>query len=171
MQPYIATPISRKDIRRFAEDFRKLSGMGNRLFIDIVYIVEVLFREVFDPELNFIIAPASEMGNQHGLTNPAAKTIKIREDVYDGACEGRGRDRFTIAHELGHYIMHDEVTVGLARLGDNETIKPYRDPEWQANAFAGELLIPHDKVIGLSPDAIARSCGVSLAAATFQRKR
>ena len=43
------------------------------------------------------------------------------------------RNRWTIAHELGHLIMHRVATSG--------------DPEDEANLFAQELLIPRDEVI------------------------
>lgn len=54
------------------------------------------------------------------------------------------RDRFTIAHELGHYFLHhrapDQHLVGkrtatFTRLGRNV-------PETQANVFASNLLMP-----------------------------
>ena len=49
------------------------------------------------------------------------------------------RQRFTIAHELGHYIMgHDEKT-NLDDSFDKNT-----DKEREANKFAGELLMPYD---------------------------
>lgn len=48
------------------------------------------------------------------------------------------RQRFTIAHELGHYIMgHDEKTIL-----DDSFDKP-TDKEREANKFAGELLMPY----------------------------
>lgn len=54
------------------------------------------------------------------------------------------RDRFTIAHELGHYFLHyrapaghliGEPTSTFTRLGRNV-------PETQANVFASNLLMP-----------------------------
>lgn len=41
------------------------------------------------------------------------------------------RDRFTLAHEIGHLVLH------LRRRAD--------DPEREANLFAGELLLPYDR--------------------------
>lgn len=170
MNALVARPLSRKDIRGFARYLRKAIGMDDRQYINIVDVVEVVLAAI-DPELNFVIAPMEEMGNLHGLTDPATKTIRIREDVYCRACEGHGRDRFTIAHELGHYLMHDEISVGLARVNSGEKIITYRDPEWQADAFAGEFLMPHHQIKGLSAKQIARSYGVSLAAAELQRRK
>lgn len=49
------------------------------------------------------------------------------------------RDNFTLAHEIGHYVMHTDFSVpGVAthtRRGSNHR-------EWEANWFAAELLMP-----------------------------
>jgi len=48
------------------------------------------------------------------------------------------RDRFTIAHELGHYFLHSrqgEVQLIATRRGTGRT-------EWEANWFAAALLMP-----------------------------
>ena len=39
-----------------------------------------------------------------------------------------------------------------------------------ADAFGGELLIPHGLVKGMSATEISHRCGVSLAAANYQMK-
>ena len=41
-----------------------------------------------------------------GCRDATENCIKIREDVYERAIKGYGRDRFTLAHELGHFLMH-----------------------------------------------------------------
>ena len=109
------------------------------------------------------------MGNNHGLTNPDTGKVMIREDVYDRACRGKGRDRMTIAHELGHFLMHDGIVLGLARANEREKVPPYQDPEWQATAFAAEFLMDSDIIKNMSPDEIEKECGVSYEAACYQR--
>lgn len=51
------------------------------------------------------------------------------------------RQRFTLAHELGHYILHKEKNSEFkdAVFFRNETMDPM---EYNANEFAGELLMP-----------------------------
>lgn len=55
------------------------------------------------------------------------------------------RQKFTLAHELGHYILHkSEITSkheDYILLRDNE----YTAMEREANEFAAELLMPRDK--------------------------
>lgn len=94
--------------------------------------------------------------------------MKIRRDVYDEVCEDRGRARFTLAHEIFHYIFHDQPNISFARSTDK--IPSYMDPEWQANTFAAELLIPRDLVKGLTVDEIMEKCGVSRQCASIQMK-
>jgi Zn-dependent peptidase ImmA (M78 family) len=53
-----------------------------------------------------------------------------------------GRQRFAIAHELGHWLLHREVS--QAFLCTATDMRDYRasGPELEANTFASELLIP-----------------------------
>ena len=111
------------------------------------------------------------MGNNHGLTDPRTGKIFIREDVYEGACHGIGRDRMTLAHELGHFLLHDGIALGLARVGNDEHVPTYCDPEWQASAFAAEFLMDHDIIRLMTPEEVAEKCGVSLQAARFQKSK
>jgi len=74
------------------------------------------------------------MGAKHGETIPSENRIRIREDVYERACNGYGRDRLTMAHELGHLLLHRVEMITLAR--EDGDIPPYKDPEWQAKDIA-----------------------------------
>ena len=51
------------------------------------------------------------------------------------------RDRFTIAHELGHYILHSRLA-GVEKL--KATRSGHGRVEWEANWFAAGLLMPAD---------------------------
>lgn len=74
-----------------------------------------------------------------------------------------------MAHELFHLLYHCKENISYAR---SDNIEIYRDPEWQADAFGGELLIPYDLIVGMTPQQVAIECRVSLAAAKCQlRKR
>lgn len=62
------------------------------------------------------------MGECHGITYPDRNEIQIRQDVYDRAIAGSGRDRLTLAHELGHLLFHEKQNISYARVGDNTGI-------------------------------------------------
>lgn len=108
------------------------------------------------------------MGNKHGETYPSRNLIRIREDVYLGAVSGCGRDRLTIAHEIGHLLLHEDDCIALCKLAPNEKLRPFEDPEWQANAFGGELLASTYLIKGMSAADVSEKCGVSMDAAKVQ---
>lgn len=162
----VARPLSRKNIRDFAKKIRKDTGLDKCLFFPIIEFIE-LSLPIFDPCFELEIWSKENMGNCHGKTVPEEHRIILREDVYDNTINGRGRDRFTVAHELAHYLLHLSCNIGLAR-ADGE-IKPYEDPEWQANAFAAELLMPANLIADMSANLIQTKCGVSFSAASYQK--
>lgn len=67
--------------------------------------------------------------------------------IYTNADHPKTRRRFTIAHELGHYVLHrDEIGEGITddALYRSRLSGPL---ERQANRFAANLLMPWDLVI------------------------
>ncbi|PZT06150.1 hypothetical protein A7X87_08395 [Stenotrophomonas maltophilia] len=107
----------------------------------------------------------SVMGSAHGLTFPETAEIWLREDVYEGFLADQPRDRFTVAHELGHLLMHNGVSLARNMKKPSE-LKPYENSEWQANTFAGALLIPTATAQRLRDEwEVAEACGVSFDAA------
>ncbi len=98
------------------------------------------------------------------------------------------RRRFTIGHEIGHYLLHKntaDLFVDGASIyyRDTRSSEGTRFQEIDANAFAAELLMPRDKVVerlGTQPihvlddDAImelANYFGVSVQAMTIRLDR
>lgn len=95
------------------------------------------------------------------------------------------RQHFTIAHELGHWLLHSEETgvfvdeFTLHYRGDNST-KRFDPRESEANAFAAAFLMPEamlredvaDRRIDASDDDeladLAKKYGVSLQALTIR---
>lgn len=167
MAQCIAEPLSRKDIRNTAEVVRKIDGSENDMFFDIVKFLEVKLPRI-DPNFNFRVMPKSVMGECHGITYPDRNEIQIRQDVYDRALAGSGRDRLTMAHELGHLLLHEKQNISYARMPENAKVIRYRNPEWQADAFGGELLMLHSLIKGRSPYEVMRLCQVSEKAALCQ---
>lgn len=165
---YVAKPISRREIRLLASLVRKIQG-DNELYFDIMKFLEQTLPRI-QPGFTLYVKSKQEMGECHGLTFPEEKEIWLREDVYEGAMEGKGRDRLTAAHELFHLLFHARGQVGFARTGSKK-VPAYKDPEWQADAFGGELLIPYDKAMHLTIPQIITECGVSEKAARCQFRK
>ena len=148
-------------------DIRRSLGIEDKLYFDIVNFVERVMPEVF-PKFILEICTEAEIRNLHGETIPSEYRIRIREDVYIGACKGKGRDRLTMAHEVGHFFMHDEQSVVFCKVDPNEIIPQYRDPDWQADVFGGELLAPSYLINGMDAREIHETCAVSIACANRQ---
>lgn len=155
------------ELRRLAKKIREMLDLTNELYFPIVEVLEILHK--FDEDAHFEIVEADELEeNEHAVTDIISKTIKIRSDVYEGACNGVGRDRMTIAHEFAHFITLCVCGFRLARSFGNVDVPPYCDPEWQAKCLADELMIDSDLVKGMSRSEVSEKCGVSYDAAKLQ---
>ena len=58
-----------------------------------------------------------------------------------------GRKRFTIAHELGHFVLHREQRISCSSDDIERWESDRADPERQADNFASELLLPSTEVL------------------------
>lgn len=167
MIDYYVEPKSRKDLRQLANILRKHLGLQDTVYVPIVELLDLL-PEVFE-DFNYEIVSDTELGkNVHAETDIRTGHIKIKESVYERACAGEGRDRMTIAHELGHYFTICFCGFKLQRNFENSDIPAYCQPEWQAKCFAGEFMIPEKLVKNMSIEEISEKCGVSYDAASVQ---
>ena len=150
-------PRSKAKIEDLAMSIRQ-SFCSDSLFFPIVSVLEILSTPIGDnkPLFELEIVSDKEMPFEYATYSPVSNKLRVRESVYLGACNGNGRDRFTLAHEFGHFVMHRRSEYQLARA--NEAIPAYRDPEWQANTFASMIR-------GMSVDEVALRCGTSKQAA------
>lgn len=160
----MVSPTSRNQIKRLANEIRTTLGLYDEVFFPVLDVLEHALP-MLDPTFTCEIVPDVEMGYDQANYNPVTNTMKIRESVYLGAYGNNGRDRFTIAHELGHYFMHDTIT--LSRVEPGVKIPAYKNPEWQANTFAAAILMPDHIIAGLGPDRISKQCGTSYDAANI----
>ena len=112
--------------------------------------------------------------------------ILASPETYDRLEQGHPRGGFFVAHELGHCLLHTDQLVRLAQMpkaqqaalhrgGQEVGHEAYRDTEWQANAFAGALLMPAQGLLileqehgELSPAIIIEHFHVSAEAAGYR---
>jgi Zn-dependent peptidase ImmA (M78 family) len=100
-------------------------------------------------------------------------TVVLNKNVRE-----HGRKLFTLAHEIGHYLLPDQQEqagpCGRNDIGQWSTRMPV--PELQANRFAAEILMPEAKIgdtVKHEPDydlveGIAEKCGTTLTAAMYR---
>ncbi len=108
------------------------------------------------------ICEVRDMPNEYAKARPATGELYVRMDTYMNAAMGVPRDRFTLAHELGHLILHADVVPEFA-FSQSPSNHDYReDAEWQANEFAAWFLVdPRDKDNIKTPRDIAVNFRVS----------
>jgi hypothetical protein len=139
--PYEPLILSYDELRHHAEEFLAENYPETSIPIPIEEIVE------FDFEMEIIPVPGlkDEIGVDAFLASDMS-TVFVDEYVLRFV---KVRYRFSLAHEIGHYWLHDDlyqaVTIGSvadwkrvqAEIGDE-----YQWFEFQANAFAGLVLVP-----------------------------
>lgn len=84
-----------------------------------------------------------------------------------------GRQRFTVAHEIGHLIL-GHVGPGTATVENREPTGAEREEELQANQFAARLLAPAcvlHEIGATEPEEIQKMCGISKQAAKIRAER
>jgi hypothetical protein len=132
--------------------------------IPIIEIIEHRLPKIID-NFTFDYRDRGQMGKAEGLVVPGENTLVLRSDVYEAACRGDGRARFTACHEFGRFVMHHEVFFARFR-EDSDPI--YCDAEWQADRFAGFLMMPRTLALTVSAAAEAATrFGMSIPAARF----
>lgn len=160
----IAEPMSTSDIIRTVESIRESIWLSEKLYFPVMKFVEIIIPIAFDPTFLVRVVESHKMPDKYAYYDPQKNQMVVRADVYDKACADDGRHRFTIAHEIGHYFLHRDG-VKLARVNDGYILQAYRNPEWQANIFGSELLMPNKLIRGLSVEEIQCECGTSYQAA------
>lgn len=185
MESYVpaVAPQSRRDIERCATEV--ISRFYPELLrkpgpFPVLDFFDHVIRE--DYGLDPGVEPLSD--GVEGMTWPDGRVL-VSEETYRGAADDSGRPRFTVVHECFHGIKHRAqirralVDAGELVLYRRHDIKPFLDPEWQANMFAGAVLMPEVMVRVLAgrchrlalPGAMTSVFNVSLQAAEVRLKK
>jgi Zn-dependent peptidase ImmA (M78 family) len=115
-------------------------------------------------------------GLDNGVAGMFRKRSGLDPEIFVNGSDSLNRQRFTVAHELGHYVKH------MADGEENWEHVDYRgalagqgtdSDEIFANQFAASLLMPKDEVIrlrkeGYGPTALAAEFGVSAEAMNYR---
>lgn len=146
----VVAPISRAEIEEEAKVVidrfrpRLLTKPG-------CFPVLALFDALDDPPYRLDPGVEELSDGVEGMVYPDGRVL-LSEETYRGADNEIGRPRFTVAHECYHGMKHGrQIRRALTDVGElvvcrRQSIKPFLDPEWQANAFAGALLMPEQAV-------------------------
>jgi Zn-dependent peptidase ImmA (M78 family) len=155
---------SKAEAKKVADRIFETYGRGE-LPVDVDGIAKALKIHVFKER-----APADLSG---ALVVKNGKALALVNSTHPPA-----RQRFSLAHEIGHYLMHH--TEGDVLKRDERSARGTDPEEIQANAFAAALLMPESEVrkraegFDLTPldeeriDVLASDFGVSTQAMTIR---
>lgn len=146
MTRYAKFRKSLKELRSIAEGIKREYDKENPLEVDIERTIESHYQLTID-----IVALDPACGVEAFL-NLTAKTIYIDVNLAD-LDYNEHRYRFTLAEELGHFVLHSELFKGISSLQDY--IRVYQSIpeddfnrfEMDAKALAGMILMPEQSFI------------------------
>ena len=184
-------PCHRRDLERIGIEVLKLispEALTKPTRVDLAAVVDgalerfgVFFAPAFSDRLEDRAAITIADGDEKSDID-----ILISHELWS-AIRAAGREanmaRATVAHELAHAILHvpslrksmnrlpEKSGLSRMRRGD---LKPFEDPEWQAWALAGCILMPRttlETLAGHSLQFVADTYGVSVAMLRSHLKR
>jgi Zn-dependent peptidase ImmA (M78 family) len=176
---------SDQDVRQLAKKLRVYFRVDGCINVDVLSCLKQdrIWTVRGMQVLNFQARPDNEMGSNDGSTTfgKGVVNISVKQSVRAAALMGDGRSRNTLAHELGHGVMHYGPEM-FRRMNGNATpkyLKPYESAEHQAKVFAPAFLINDALAATLtSAGELSIQCGMSLESAeicykalTEQRER
>lgn len=176
MDDYPTKSRSNEEVQKLAKKLRRFFEVpaGGRVDVLACLKKETILTVRGVERLVYKVRPDAEMGDDDAVTSYAkgVVTITVKKSVDYDALMGVGRARNTLAHELGHAVMHDSAPkarqTGAVGKSTPKWLKPYKSAEHQAKVFAAAFLIDDAAAKELpSAKAISVDFGVSLESATI----
>lgn len=148
---------SYREIERAAARLRKILGFASRDLLPGRALFESLNRHAVGTShnetypLNYAVDELEVEAQAQFDPHNREFVVKLREDTYNALEIEEDRARFSLAHEIGHVVLHARQLMRLSRIPHEMTAalyrgEPghpiYRDTEWQAHAFGAALLMP-----------------------------
>ena len=144
------------EIRKIADAFLKRYHNSEEIPVPIEHIIEF--------ELDIVIIPIHGLKNAFDIDGFIAnnfQSITVDLRIYN---EFENRCRFTLAHEIGHMILHNQIWEEFEFTNTDEwkslvtsfNTKQYSYLETQANRFAGLVLVPTKQLIERFDEAVER---------------
>ena len=158
---------SERDIERLATMVRRELGVAPGARIAMQPVLEMALDEIY-PGAYYTIEWDGDMNGAEARTDHFEPRISLSASTYAGLQNADPRPRMTVAHELGHLLMHTRQPVYhySSRIRDRHV-----DPEWQADYFAAALLMPADAFRKMKTVKQAKKAfGVSRSAALMRAR-
>ncbi|MFH1702987.1 MAG: ImmA/IrrE family metallo-endopeptidase [Nitrospirota bacterium] len=149
--------ITIENIRKAADQFRSQYWPQDTIPVDIFVILEFELGIEIRSVLNL-----REVGDVDALLLGDLKTIAVDQNDFLNE-RAQNRLRFSVAHEIGHLILHSDIFSKIQYSSIPEWIdffqkipdEEYYWIEQHAYEFAGRLLVPRERLIEKLNNAIA----------------
>lgn len=156
------TRRSERQIESFAGMVRAELGVAPDERLAMLPILEFAIDEMV-PDAYLTVLPDRELNGAEGCTGHDEPVITLSAGTYASLVRGNARARMTAAHELGHLLMHYGQPVYMYRTRSKDR---RFNPEWQAEYFAGALLMPRQALVKFrTVSKVMEAFGVSRGAA------
>lgn len=156
-----------KQIERLATTVREHLGIPLDARISLAPVLELL--DFLFEDAYFEVLEPGEMAGAEGRTSAWEPVISLSAGTYAGLLKADGRARMTVAHELGHLLMHCRRPASLNRTTKYDALC---DPEWQAESFAAALLMPRKAFLKTrTVEEAMRTFGVTRGAAMVRARK
>jgi Zn-dependent peptidase ImmA (M78 family) len=135
----VVPSLSQAQIEKEATAFLKIVSPKT---LDIAGPTPVL--EIFENKMDlfdFDIVVGKNIKGLPGMTDVTHRYIQISISTYKKLEKDFPHARFTVAHEFGHAYLHGR-SPSRPLFSKRNQLRPFEDPEWQANTFAASLLMP-----------------------------
>lgn len=164
-EDHYVEPASRADIEAKAYAWRDAFGIeGHCAAPDMPSVLEIMLPRRL-PVVSIHVVSDQGMSDVEAITTLDPPTITIRESVYLAAASFDGRARMTLAHELGHILLHKSAAPlhrAPAKYLNADKLKPFASAEYQANVFGAAFLVPEWIACEFQEaETLARHCCVS----------
>ena len=141
--------LSKTDIDAKADNFRNVYWKNKEVPVNVEDIIEKELKLTIIPENG--INDAIEGVNAYISKDFKKITVEYNQYMND---ETGNRLRFSFAHELGHLVLHKDIYSEFnfndideyKNLIENIPEEQYDFIEYQANEFAGRLIVPLNKL-------------------------
>jgi len=162
-------PYNVSQIKKVADELRKSYNVPSDTFFPIYdYIMalcdaDYLEYQILDDDNKFFAE--GEYAKYCGVDNTIYVKDSVDAEVTEQSVIGY-RSNFTLAHELFHFIQVQVLKFNFENV--DEKPQAFCDPEWQANEFAGQLLVP-EKYLNLEEEEIMNRFHVSQECALYRK--
>lgn len=161
------SPLSVKNIEQMARELRDEFNVKDNEYFPIIKVLDTLFEKKL---LSYqVVNNDTKIMDDScvAMYNANENFIYIKESVFEEYEKGIYRSAFTLCHELFHFIQN--IALGL-EFEECEKCKYYENADWQANEFAGQILIP-TKYLDLDEETIQSYFRVSLECALTRKAK